>query len=63
MTKQIQTNEEFAKVLIATAAFSALEILSIATLTSIVGLGAVAASTISLATITAVVGFNLPIID
>ena len=59
MTKQIQTNEDIAKVLMVTAALSAMEILAVATVTSIVGLEAVAASTISLVTVTAVIGFNL----
>ena len=59
MTKQIQTNEDIAKVLMVTAALSAMEILTVATVTSIVGLEAVAAATISLVTVAAVIGLNL----
>ena len=59
MNLLFRTNEEFAKVLMSTAALSAIEIMSIATLTSIVGFEAVAASTISLVAVTAVIGFNL----
>ena len=59
MNLLFRTNEEFAKVLMSAATLSAIEVLSIATLTYIVGFEAVAASTISLATVTAVIGFNL----
>ena len=59
MNLLFRTNEEFAKVLMSTAALSAIEIMSIATLTSIVGFESVAAATISFVTVAAVIGFNL----